>query len=55
MGRSSELLHLWISLFPRKPILAHLTPASDDITCLSCLIVGVSLNAMTGRLGVRCY
>lgn len=27
-----ELLHLWVSLLPRKPCLAYLTPVSDDIT-----------------------
>lgn len=25
--------HLWVSLLPRKPCLAHLTPVPDDITC----------------------
>lgn len=28
--------HLWVSLLPRKPCLAYLTPVSDDITCQDC-------------------
>lgn len=31
-GGGGELLHLWVSLLPRKPCLAYLTPVSDDIT-----------------------
>lgn len=28
--------HLWVSLLPRKPCLAYLTPVSDDITWQDC-------------------
>lgn len=35
-GGGGEPLHLWVSLLPRKPCLAFLTPVSDDITCQNC-------------------
>lgn len=31
-GGEGEPPHLWVSLLPRKPCLAYLTPVSDDIT-----------------------
>jgi len=35
-GGGGETPHLWVSLLPRKPCLAYITPVSNDITCQGC-------------------
>lgn len=54
-GEEEKPPHLWVSLLPRKPCLAYLTPVSDDITCQDCpltskrLSSALSLNPETGH------